>query len=339
MKKKLKSSRYQLGGPVENNPLVNPTASVDLNLDSLVTRQKYEASRDSLLKAANYDYEAIKEMARMVYGNKTGETSNKVKSKVQRYREHQTGGNINPLDPNNYGKKYVAPKSPASRYSLVVTDSNGSTKTAPGAREQYLSPKKVKGRSNDILTDVVYASQDLLDNTITEPLVKKALYESMKVSRGNSTVNFTEEGAIDPSNLNYTGGDKGKADLVSQFVYGDQKMAPAKYKPKQDYLEFLPTYSIKEANKNYGNIFDTFVKKTAVDLGHFNSQDAIKEIKDKIAKKENIYASVSDPIENITFGYDLGNYKMGIGYDEKTSQPYVSVADAWDFDPEHYAEN
>lgn len=76
----------------------------------------------------------------------------------QRFRreKYQTGGDINPLDPNSYGKKYVAPKTSNSKYSLTTTDSKGSNKTAPGAKEQYFGVKKPTLKSGDILTDLIY---------------------------------------------------------------------------------------------------------------------------------------------------------------------------------------
>lgn len=80
------------------------------------------------------------------------------------------------------------------------------------------------------------------------------MYKYMKGSEANPSVKTSE-----PLKGEYSGADPKEDtnyDLVAQYVYGNQNMPKAKYAPKSDYLEFLPTYSIKKPGKNYGNVLE-----------------------------------------------------------------------------------
>jgi len=79
--------------PISNTG-VAPIPLQTLNQDSILTNKRYEDSVQELLNATKHDYGAIKEMARIVYGNPNKEASMKIKSKVKRFRERQTGGDL-----------------------------------------------------------------------------------------------------------------------------------------------------------------------------------------------------------------------------------------------------
>lgn len=113
---------------------------------------------------------------------------------------------------------------------------------------------------------------------------------------------------------------------VSQFLLKDQNLDTARYKPANDYYEFLPSYSIKSKagiNKN----INEFLKKYA-------NQQTLDSI-----RKSPIFIN-DDNIQNPPVYQEdtnLGKYKSGVAYDTQRNLPYYFVSDAWDFEPQSYS--
>ena len=54
--------------------------------------------------------------------------------------------------------------------------------------------------------------------------------------------------------------------------------------------------------------------------------------------KKTIYSRSDDGSDiSDAMNADLGGHSIGIGYDEESGYPYMSVADAWDFEPRGYS--
>lgn len=228
-----------------------------------------------------------------------------------------------------------------SDYQLSVTDDYGREVTAPGEKEKYLNPPKKKLKGENSLLNFVYNNLELLDNPITRPLLQRQLEEKMKTSGGAQYVtDFNTKNEPD----NYTGSNEGKYNLVKQYVYGNQNIPKSKYKPKSDYLDFLPSYSLKDSTIDTKELYNEFLKEYALDKfkdqNFQTTEEAIgfaqKEISEKIKNKEPIYMTTKMGSIASKYGYNLGSYKVGIGYDENTEDPYLSISDAWDFEPTHY---
>jgi|TARA_R110000764_G_scaffold1474_1_gene5864 hypothetical protein len=177
---------------------------------------------------------------------------------------------------------------------------------------------------------------------------------------------------LNPFDYNtYTGADKARnpnetpgVNLLDQYFSEKPLLQPAKYKPKDGYYPFLKTYSARA--KNWEDNVDTtdptiegyrsprenvnkqiqsvlnegfFDSKMNEKIEGYNSNmNTSKLMWDSFMKdKKTIYTrrNNASPVSN-AMNVDLGGHSIGIGYDDEAGYPYMSVADAWDFEPEGY---
>ena len=205
-------------------------------------------------------------------------------------------------------------------------------------KDLYEDPFKPEGiTSGDKTVDFLYNNEWLMDVPIVGDYIKDKAKEIATNSGGSQTVNNINQktGTSDyaqSNELGYTGNfgvDSGRASLVDQYFSKDALLPKSKYKPTDDYLEFLPSYSIKDS---FGKDPKQIIQLN--DVLTFNTQDS--KYKEFLKNKKPIYLGENTGLPDI-IGVDLGGHKAGIGWDNKMNLPYLSISDAWDFEPSHYS--
>jgi hypothetical protein len=235
------------------------------------------------------------------------------------------------------------------------------------ARFNYENPEHRKGiSSGNKNIDRLYNNQWLFDVPIVKDLIKNKAREMVDRSQGEATINNQNleresgDGAY-KGTFNRRGESKFKterASLVDQYFSEKPLLKESPHKPKSDYLEFLPSYSLKtEDSENHiinnedgkgqfqqalkeifmdGDREDEFFKEDLFGSeGTFKDQERFKKF---LKSKKPVFETALDGSElSKLLDADLGGHKIGAGWDEEKKLPYISVSDAWDFSPEHYA--
>ena len=150
---------------------------------------------------------------------------------------------------------------------------------------------------------------------------------------------------------------KDQASLMDQYFSEEPLFPASEYKPKSDYLEFLPSYSVKAridadrgGDQGYKDRRDQGLELTIRDaFKKFAGQDGTdneytfeditksKEFLEFLKNKKTIFMTngldkgsyLSDAL-----GLDLGGHKTGVAWDKELNLHYVSISDAWDFSPD-----
>jgi membrane-bound lytic murein transglycosylase MltF len=201
----------------------------------------------------------------------------------------------------------------------------------------YRNPQKIEGiTSGDKAVDFIYNHDWLMDVPVVGGYIKDKAKEIAGASEGAPTVNNTDDTS---KSLVYNGdvrNDYKRTPLLDQYFSSDAMLPNSKYKPKDDYLEFLPSYSVKGnfdkryANKELGTTFedeallDVFPDKSTYD-NFINNKKPVYSNKESGSNLSNILS------------VDLGGHKVGAAWDAERNLPYISISDAWDFEPNNYA--
>ncbi len=203
--------------------------------------------------------------------------------------------------------------------------------------DAYKNPEKLEGiSSGDDKLDFLYKNDWLIDVPFVGKYIKNKAKEVAEKSQGSAIVDIEDlNGSYDGDSSDKEEGLK-RATLLDQYFSKEPILDKAKYKPIDDYYEFLPTYSVK------GN-FDELYSKNEEIKKKFNkvlSEDIVpKNMYNQFIKsKKPIYASIEDggSLANL-IGADLGGHKVGVAWDKTKNLPYLSISDAWDFEPTHYS--
>jgi hypothetical protein len=139
--------------------------------------------------------------------------------------------------------------------------------------------------------------------------------------------------------------------LVDQYFSDKPLFGKAKYKPTSDYLTFLPTYSLKgdydkklltdsKLNQSFKKTIDDVLGAEYDTMNMYVKSNPIlgnKVYNEFIKNKKPIYIQSDEtgPMSDF-LGADLGAHKVGLKWDEEKNLPYISISDAWDFEPEAY---
>jgi hypothetical protein len=227
---------------------------------------------------------------------------------------------------------------------------------AQAEKEKYYNPEVKDIKTGDPKLDLLYKNQWLMDVPILGDYIKGKAKEVAEKSGGSGWIDKmsdlktptkgiggTDEDYRYTGNLNINGKDVKMPKLVDQY-FSDKPLFPtSKYKPTSDYLTFLPSYSLKgdydkklKNDQELNNIFKASIETV------LERQDGmgtgLKKYEDFIKNKKPIYIPYEDmgPMSDF-LGVDLGAHKVGIAWDKEKNLPYVSVSDAWDFEPKSYA--
>ena len=201
--------------------------------------------------------------------------------------------------------------------------------------KEYYNPPPPTYKSGNIELDILSSNPWLMDVPIIGNKIKDKAYEM--ASQRSSALRSMED-INNPKNSGgnkYTGmeSENSNIDLVKQYIYNNQGLSPSPFTPKDDYYNFLPSYSLQ--NK-LGNSLGNRILKNL-------DPDKLKDLEEvsKTHKPKFYSDDAKSPNIETTLFYDkqpnLGHYKSGFGYDESVGLPYASISDAWDFYPKDYA--
>lgn len=208
-------------------------------------------------------------------------------------------------------------------------------------QDAYYNPELKKVSTGNWQQDLLYNNQWLIDTPVVGNYIKEQAKKVVRSSQGtgtieNETLNKIKEGtAVTDPTYRYTGGTTvNGVSLADQYFSKEAVLPTAKYKPTSDYMPFLNTYSIKddfETNKEKQKFFNEDLMRMV-----FDSKD--EKYNEFIKNKKPIYRSIDEGGELARMlRTDLGGHKTGVAWDEDVNLPYVSIADAWDFEPNAYA--
>ena len=197
--------------------------------------------------------------------------------------------------------------------------------------KEYYNPAPPTYKSGNIELDMLSSNPWLMNVPIIGNKIKEKAYEM--ASQRSSALRSMED-INNPKNRGgnkYTGMENqdSNVDLVKQYIFNDQGLTKSPFTPKDDYYNFLPSYSLKD---KLGNSLGNRILKNL-------DPDKIKDL-EEVAKthKSKFYSDdAKSPNIETTLFYDktpnLGHYKTGFAYDESIGLPYASISDAWDFYP------
>lgn len=181
----------------------------------------------------------------------------------------------------------------------------------------YRNPQRLPIPGGDVAQNTLYQN-DFLTQI---PGARQVIQRLAKGQIGQRTIEkgFQEQGDTTP-NAGTTDYAKANFDPLAQFLGSDQGVEKSRYAPKNDYLSFLPSYSLK----NRLGINPKFREITSQFVGN-------ESLRNNPIFEQGVNAS---PYSNAP---DLGHYKSGAAWDTEKNLPYYFVSDAWDFDPQDYA--
>jgi len=199
----------------------------------------------------------------------------------------------------------------------------------------YRNPQKVEGISTgDKKVDFLYNNDWLLDIPVIGDFIKDKAKEVAIKSGGSAIIQTNDTDYVSGSydgNLPDKERKPNRVNLLDQYFSKETLLPKSKHKPQDDYFTFLPTYSLKadfDKDKDKQKILDTFI----------NEQLASVENEKNFKNKKNIYVNLNDGgIGAELLNADLGGHKAGIAWDKDKNLPYVSISDAWDFEPKSYS--
>lgn len=199
-------------------------------------------------------------------------------------------------------------------------------------KQRYYNPEVKPGyTSGDKQVDFVYNHPWLMGVPILGDKIKQDAYNIAKRSAGSGSVANVD--STKKSAPNYSGSaimadnNSPKVNLIDQY-FGKISLPASKYKPTSDYMTFLPSVSVKgQFDQKHKDGYDMtdMIKDVA---GKVNGLDFTKPV----YKQNSADSKVAEEL-----GVDLGGHKTGIGFDKQRNLPYVSISDAWDFEPNAYS--
>lgn len=253
-------------------------------------------------------------------------------------------GNSETLYPDRIDKEYDKDRNDYIARALIL-DRNSDKYT--DKEKQIINSSIYKGRSKeDVYNNPQHlpiggsntAENILYDNSYLEnvPGIRQVIQKLAKNSINNIDIaqGYRDNDRSDnhPPEESYeedhkggsTDYDKATFNPLAQFLGQDQGVSKSPYTPKDDYLNFLPSYSLKDKMGITDNFKYTYAQQFIKDNG-------IEELK---KKPYFLDGHTPSPYKSQP---DLGNYKSGAAWDNERNLPYYFVSDAWDFDPQDYA--
>ena len=249
---------------------------------------------------------------------------------------------------------------------LDESDATARKKSRTMSEHEYYNPKVEKGiTTGDAKQDFLYNNQYLMDIPLVGRYIKDKIKEKASKSGGRQQMTKDDIENADSAEeyMNY-GGSSGSPNansprLLDQYFSEEPLLELATNSPKSDYYPFLKTYSArgKDWEKNIDikgeNDWDKsprtrlneqiqevlrgqYVKNNGEsDIGP--EEEAKLMFNQFLKDKKTIYSRHDDNSHAaLAMNADLGGHSVGIGYDEESGYPYMSVSDAWDFEPRGY---
>lgn len=247
--------------------------------------------------------------------------------------------------PGSVGFMYARTQNPApanGKYTKKTLASAQSGKKVELTEEQYYNPPTPTNKSGNTAMDILSSNPWLMKVPGLGNYIKDEAYKNAAMSEGNSTftpTNDKQTKELTGKGYNavgkYTGGGGDGYDLLHQYIYGDQNLQASSYSPKDDYLKFLPSYSLKnKAGIKPQSYWKELIFNPALNNRSKDLENVVKTHKSKFYNEN---TDDTDQLRNVyNIPPDLGHYKGAIAYDEDVNLPYISISDAWDFYPKDY---
>jgi hypothetical protein len=221
---------------------------------------------------------------------------------------------------------------------------------AKAEKEKYYNPKLKDITIKDPLLNTLYNNQWMMNVPILGNYIKSKAKEVAEYSQGGPFANISDMGNSsykqgDPSidSTKYTGlytNDRNIPSMVDQYFSNKPLFEKSKYKPTSDYFTFLPSYSIKRdldkkltKDQNFKNNFIGSITEAFSQKGG----DPEKLYQQFLKDKKPIYNQM-DYTSGLNYltETNLGGHKIGVAWDKEKNLPYISISDAWDFEPNNY---
>lgn len=279
-----------------------------------------------------------------------------------------------------------ANETPTNTKIGMYMDEQSKTYRLMNEKEKYYHPKVEKDiTTGDWKQDLLYKNQWLMDLPVIGNKIKDRAKDMAKLDATSSRDAFDVRMVSEGVKGVYEGGvnkreeewrakydNEGNAikykennspTLVNQYFSKEALYPTSKYKPTSDYLEFLPSYSVKGdfedrlnepvtdkySSNDWTNsdLFSLVIDFDAqyginsnnkLDKGESYGKDGDRRWKDFIKNKKPIYrqhyrsGSLSEMLD-----VNLASHKTGLAWDKEVDLPYMSISDAWDFSPDHYS--
>ena len=211
-------------------------------------------------------------------------------------------------------------------------------------KEKYYNPEVLDIKVKDPELNFLYKNQWLMDVPILGDYIKGKAKEVAELSGGASItpdLKDLQKNKDVTEYIPYKGSfDPNMPALVDQYFSKKPLYKPSKYKPTSDYLTFLPSYSIKGKADEY---LKTDPKTISREIDMVTGQKDIPEkaYEEFLKNKKPIYLKYekNDNVSQLSslLQADLGAHKVGIAWDKEKNLPYISLSDAWDFEPSAYS--
>lgn len=202
-------------------------------------------------------------------------------------------------------------------------------------RDSYYNPPKKDISSGDQMVDFIYNNEWLLDAPIVGEILKNKAKSVVANSKGNPVIG--KPSVIGRGSYGGNFNNEGNSPkLLDQYFSKKPILNKAIYKPTSDYLEFLPTYSVKgDFEKKISDEKEMENFKDLIEREFFYKKDYNKFLKDK----KTVFSPQTEMSDfSVMLDADLGGHKLGASWDKEVGLPYLSIADAWDFEPKHYSD-
>lgn len=324
-----------------------------------------EQSRDNIPRPLEYYKEQIT-------NNLNQEKLNKLANSEYKKEDKRTLDEVMKQSKLAYNEKYPIGSLPKQGMYL---DENSLDYRIYKEREQYYNPEVEENiTSGDKIQDFIYNNQWVMDIPILGDKIKEEAKKIAKLgpapSRDESDMERVDlgyegdwQGGINDHKSNYKNKNNNKATLINQY-FSEKDIYPRSiYKPTSDYLEFLPSYSIKgefddkinelvdkkniNSTLTKGDLFShniSFILRDGTNSkikrkeGYAGEEEIDRRYKEFLENKIPIYQThVSDSNLSEMLDVNLAGHKTGLAWDEEVGLPYISISDAWDFSPEHYS--
>jgi hypothetical protein len=258
---------------------------------------------------------------------------------------------------------FRSPTKPVSNSSAGVAKALMAQRANTKAQEKeaYYNPELKDIKVNNPILNTLYHNQWLMDVPVLGSVIKRGAKEVAERSFGGGYVGEMKELLEQPNEqgvlmgkdnkysglTNFQGNQRVMPKLVDQYFSDKPLFQNSKYKPTSDYLTFLPSYSLKgdydkklvtdsKLNEKFKTTIDEVlgVENRGKDTERRNAAIAPKVYNEFLKNKKTIYMPYSELGPMARFiGADLGAHKVGLAWDKEKNLPYISVSDAWDFEP------
>jgi hypothetical protein len=233
-------------------------------------------------------------------------------------------------------------------------------------KEKYYNPEVKNVKSGDPKLDFLYKNQWLMDVPILGDYIKGKAKEVAEKSGGATYVYDLKDlelgkkvGEIDKYSGNTVDYNSTTDEVTSRKIpkivdqyFSDKSLfEKSKYKPTSDYLTFLPSYSLKgdydkklltnpELSQSFKGTIDNVLGAEFDKNKYYERSNPVlgeKVYNEFLKNKKPVYIPFGETGPMSTFiGADLGAHKVGLAWDKEKNLPYISISDAWDFEPEGY---